>query len=226
MSHTYTNLLTHAIFSTREIRVPDPLNPPDASLSSDTVDRIGAYARRVNMWKCFRRASLWLTFIAILPTVAVKAQQVPEAGRAPVPPAIFTAKKVFVSNAGADSGLFPHPFSGDPDRPYNQFYAAIQGWGRYELVADPQDADLVFELQLTGPNGPTNPSKMAGASDPLPMFRLIIFDRKTHYILWALTESIGPAALQKTHDRNFDEALTALTLDLKTLTTQTPAGTP
>ncbi len=48
---------------------------------------------------------------------------------APVPPALLNAKTVFVSNAGADSGLFPHPFSGDPDRPYNQFYAAMQSWG-------------------------------------------------------------------------------------------------
>jgi hypothetical protein len=58
------------------------------------------------------------------------------------------------------------------------------------------------------------------------MFRLSILDRKTHYILWALTESIAPANLQKTHDRNFDEALATLTLDLKRLTTKSPAGTP
>jgi hypothetical protein len=49
------------------------------------------------------------------------------------------------------------------------------------------------------------------------MFRLVIFDRKTHYVLWALTESITLAFLQKTHDNNFDLALTALTLDLKRL---------
>jgi len=178
------------------------------------------------MGRLFRRGSLWLALIAILPAVAARAQQLPGAGTAPVPPALLTATKVFVSNAGADSGLFPHPFSGDPDRPYNQFYAALKGWGRYELVGDPKDADLVFELQLIAPNGPTNPSKMAGASDPLPMFRLLIFDRKTHYILWTFTESIDPAALQKTHDHTFDEAGTALMLDLKALTTKTPAGTP
>lgn len=178
------------------------------------------------MLRTFRLGSLWLACIAILSTVAASAQQVPEAGGAPVPPALFTAKKVFVSNAGADSGLFPHPFSGSPDRPYNQFYAAVQEWGRYELVAEPQEAELVFEIQLIAPNGPTNANKQEGASDPLPMFRLSILDRKTHYILWALTESIAPATLQKTHDHNFDEALATLTLDLKRLTTKSPAGTP
>jgi hypothetical protein len=49
------------------------------------------------------------------------------------------------------------------------------------------------------------------------MFRLVIFDVKTHYVLWALTESIDEALVQKTHDRNFDDALSALVLDLKSL---------
>jgi hypothetical protein len=137
---------------------------------------------------------------------------------APVPPALLNAKTVFISNAGADSGLFPHPFSGDPDRPYNEFYAAVHEWGRYQIVGDPSEADIVFELHLVAPNGPSNPSKQNGASDPLPMFRLVVFDRKTHYVLWALTESITIAILQKTHDNNFDMALAALTMDLKRVT--------
>lgn len=142
----------------------------------------------------------------------------PAASLAPVPPALLNAKTVFISNAGADSGLFPHPFSGDPDRPYNQFYAAMQSWGRYEIVGDPSQADVVIELQLIAPPGPSSGNKVNGASDPLPMFRLVIYDRKTHYVLWALTESITVAYLQKTHDNNFDAALTALTLDLKRVT--------
>jgi hypothetical protein len=147
----------------------------------------------------------------------VWAQDAPPVGVAPVPPALRMAKTVFISNAGADSGLFPHPFTGDPDRAYNELYAAVQSWGRYQLVSSPSDADLVFELQLTAPNGPSNPNKQSGASDPLPMLRLVILDRSTHYILWALTESIAPAQLQKTHDRNFDDAMAALATDLKRL---------
>jgi hypothetical protein len=145
---------------------------------------------------------------------------------APVPPLLLSAKKVFISNAGADSGLFPEPFSGDPDRAYKEFYADVQSLGRYELVASPEDADLVFELQLAAPNGPANANKVKGASDPLPMFRLVIYDRKSHYVLWALTESIQVAILQKTHDHNFDEALAMLVQYLKRLTTPVAAGTP
>jgi hypothetical protein len=133
-------------------------------------------------------------------------------------------KKIFVSNAGADSGLFPSPFGGNPDRGYNQFYADLQAWGRNETVSDPLDADLVCELQLTSPAGPTNANKQKGASDPWPMFRLVIFDRKTHYILWTFTESIAPALLQKSHDENFDDALAALNSDLRRLAGQTSAA--
>ena len=143
---------------------------------------------------------------------------------APVPPLLMSAKTAFISNAGADSGLFPHPFSGDPDRAYNEFYADFVSWGRYQLVSSPAEADLVFELQLMAPNGPANADKTKGASDPLPMLRLVIYDRATHYALWALTESIAPANLQKTHDHNFDEAVSSLVLDAGRLTKSLPSG--
>ncbi len=133
----------------------------------------------------------------------------------PVPPAILNAKTIFISNAGSDSGLFPQPFSGDPDRAYSQFYAGLKAHGKYELVSDPSQADLVLELQLTAPNGPSEGSKVNGASDPVPMLRLVVYDRKTHFVLWALTESIEIAFLQKTHDRNFDLAVAALLDDFE-----------
>jgi hypothetical protein len=171
----------------------------------------------------FRRI-VCLGFVVMLSQIASVAQQPAPVAIGPVPPLLLNAKKIFISNGGADSGLFPHPFSGDPDRAYNEFYANIESWGRYQVVATPQEADLIFELQLTAPNGPSNANKQNGASDPLPMFRLVIYDRPTHYILWALTESIDPASLQKTHDHNFDDALATLLLDAGRLTKSLPNG--
>lgn len=153
----------------------------------------------------------------ILTTAAVLAQQPFTTPGGPVPPAILTAKTIFVSNAGADSGLFPEPFSGDPSRGYRELYADLKAAGQFELVDDPASANLVLELGLTAPYGPTNGSKQNGASDPLPMFRLVIYDRKTHYVLWTLTESVELAFLQKTHDRNFDSALEILVEDFEAL---------
>lgn len=149
---------------------------------------------------------------ALLPAT-LSAQKAAAGSFAPVPAALRSATKLFVSNAGADSGLFPEPFSGDPDRAYAEFYADLQGTGMYTLVSDPSEADLVLELRLTAPYGPSEPNKIKGAADPLPMFRLVIYDRKSHYVLWALTESVEYAFLQKTHDRNFDEALSRLAAD-------------
>ncbi len=128
-------------------------------------------------------------------------------GQGPIPPAILSAKSIFLSNGGSDSGLFPEPFTGDQSRPYAQFYADLKASDQFKLVDDPADADLVLELSLIAPPGPTRGSKQYGAADPLPQFRLVIYDRKSHYALWTLNESIELAFQQKTHDRNFDDAL-------------------
>ena len=170
------------------------------------------------------RLSVCLPLVAVFGGVMTKAQQSAPLAVAPIPPQLLNAKTVFISNAGSDSGLFPHPFTGDPDRAYNEFYAGVVSWGRYQLTESPAEADLVFELQLMAPNGPSNADKSKGASDPLPMLRLVIYDRPTHYVLWALTESIAPAGRQKTHDHNFDEAVASLVLDAGRLTKSLPNG--
>ena len=166
------------------------------------------------MGKVWFRVST-LVAVLVAGSAMALAQQPAVTPVGPVPPALLNAKTIFVSNAGADSGLFPQPFSGDPDRPYDQFFAGLKAFGKFDLVPDPSEADLVLELQLTAPNGPSKGSKVNGASDPVPMLRLVIYDRKSHYVLWAVTESIEIAFLQKTHDRNFDLAVAALLNDFE-----------
>jgi len=68
--------------------------------------------------------------IALISASAALAQQPAPTPQAPVPQAIVQAKKIFVSNAGADSGLFPSPFSGDTNRGYNQLYAGLKASGQ------------------------------------------------------------------------------------------------
>jgi hypothetical protein len=152
----------------------------------------------------------WIPSIALagallLPASITFAQQ--DAPPAPVPAAIPAAKSIFVSNGGADSGLFPEPFSGDPDRAYNELFQKLKSTGQYQLVGDPSQADLVLEIRLVAPYGPTRDSKQLGAADPLPMFRLTVYDAKSHFVLWTFTTSVEFAFLQKTHDKNFDMAL-------------------
>jgi hypothetical protein len=172
---------------------------------------------------------IFLAFIlAFLATPAFTQQMPAYTESGPVPSAITRAKTIFVSNAGADAGLFPErlpfgstsesqPFTGDSARPYTQFSTALQAAKQYTLVSDPSQADIVLELRLTAPYGPASPNRQNGASDPLPQFRLVVYDARSHFILWTFTQSIEPAFLQKTHDKNFDQALAALLTQFMTI---------
>jgi hypothetical protein len=104
------------------------------------------------------------------------------------------------------------------------FYNDLKTTSQLQLVADPSAADLVLEVRLLAPEGPSNPQKQKGASDPLPMLRLVVYDRRTHYVLWALTESVEGAYLQKTHDRNLDDAISRLVADFERISNPPPAA--
>ncbi len=109
---------------------------------------------------------------------AVSAQQSKETAPAPVPAQIAAAQKVFISNAGGaslETVIDETVFNGGPDRPYNQFYAAMKSWGRYEVVSTPADADLVFEISWaltdTGLRSPYSDSCAWSLSIPKPASR-------------------------------------------------------
>jgi hypothetical protein len=165
----------------------------------------------------------------VFQAAALAATQTPApVPQAPVPAEIRSASKIFVSNAGGDSGLFPSPFTGDSSRAYNQLYAGLKANGQFQLLDQPSDADLVLEIQLTSPSGSTRSlevNKINGAANPLPMLRLVVYDRPTHYILWTFSQSIDIAYLQKTHDRNFDDALNSILFEFETLSGKSPSQT-
>jgi hypothetical protein len=149
---------------------------------------------------------------ALLSAAAASAQQPADPQPSPVPQAILSAKKVFVSYAGDGGGLFPRLFSGNPNRVYSQFYATLKAANQFDLVSDPGDADLVLELHLDVPIARfgRETTDIEFAAYPEFVFRLEIYDRKTHYILWTIDQSIAWADLQKNRDRNFDGALIVL----------------
>jgi hypothetical protein len=163
-----------------------------------------------------------VTILATTSKTSLAGPQSKDAAAAPVPPQIFTAKKVFISNAGMDVNPFgtSSDYSGGTNRFYNDFYAAMKAWGRFELVPGPADADLVLEIRFTDPTGPVNSEGVKQGSPGAPQFRLVIIDPKTHIKLWAVTEFLEAAILQGNRNKNFDQAMTRLVNDVKTLTTQ------
>lgn len=137
---------------------------------------------------------------------ALKAQQAKETPAAPVPAQILTAKKVFISNAGN--------LMGEPYQPYDEFYAAMKSWGRYELVAAPADADLVFEIRFTALA--LEDSKEFAI---YPQLELAIVDVKTHFRLWTITKDVESARLESNREKNFNQAMANLVEDVKKLAT-------
>jgi hypothetical protein len=138
---------------------------------------------------------------------------------APVPPLILNAKTVFLSNAGMDvnpAGTSSE-YDGGATRFYNEFYAAMKSWGRFQLVPAPADADLIFEIRFTDPTGPGNSEGAKPGAPGAQKFRLVILDPKTHIKLWALTEFVEAAILQGNRNKNFEKAMDALVNDVKTL---------
>jgi hypothetical protein len=154
--------------------------------------------------------------MCFLPGVGQAAQQKKATAPAPIPAQIVTARKVFIANGGGDESRYDGSFyTGGPDRAYNEFYAAMKTWGRYELVASPADADLVFEIRLTVTSmQPTG--GLAGASaESDSQLRIVIRDVKTHELLWALTEHVELAVLQSNRDKNFEQALAAVVAEVQ-----------
>lgn len=152
-----------------------------------------------------------VVILVVIPLWSAQQPKMPPS--APVPPQIAAAQKIFISNAGGESFenvIDETVFNGGPDRPYNQCYAAMKGWGRYQLVSSPADADLILEVSWaltdTGLRLPV-----------LGQLRLVVIDPKTRVTLWNFTEYVRGAMLLGNRDKNFDQAMTTIVKRMKTL---------
>jgi hypothetical protein len=155
---------------------------------------------------------LTIAIVGLVQTLSAQQSKGPAPG--PVPAQIVAAQKVFISNAGGaslETVIDETVFNGGPDRPYNEFYAAMKSWGRYDLVSSPADADLVLEISWvlsdTGLRLPV-----------LGQLRLVVIDPKTHVTLWNFTEYVRGAILLGNRDKNFDQAMNTVVARMKALT--------
>jgi len=144
---------------------------------------------------------------------------------APIPAQILTAQKVFIANGGGDkSGYETATYSGGPDRAYNECYAVMKAWGRYELVASPGEVDLVFEIRFIV----FQPEHPHGLKEDDPgvdaQLRFVIREAKSREKLWGLTAHARAAVLQSNRDKNFEEALGAVVVEVKRIAGPVPAA--
>src|ERR1700746_982188 len=124
---------------------------------------------------------------------------------------IASDKRVFVSNMGTHV-ILPSDKNQLEDRPYNEFYAALKAWGRYQLVDTPGDADLVFEIGFIVPPGAE------------PQLSLRIVDAKTHFRLWTIFDPVRVTIRTAKWDTNFADGITSLVNDLKKLSVRAEAS--
>jgi hypothetical protein len=160
--------------------------------------------------------SLWMILASGLCGVVLRAQDVKDAAAAaPIPAQIVTGKRVFISNAGVSTTeltFYVVAHTGGANGLYNEFYAAMKNWGKYDLVAAPADADLVFEIDLS--------RESPGSADP--DLELRILDAKTHFVLWKFVGKV-PAGSGRpaTRRKAWEKALAKLVDDVKEITEQT-----
>lgn len=161
-----------------------------------------------------------LLLVAVLmSSIPARAQLASQNPVAPVPRQILTAKRVFISNAGAQSyGSESYfrltKYDGGADRFYNQLYAAMKNWGRYDLTDSPSTADVVYEARFTSPIVDKR-TKEDFVYDP--QLGLTILDPRTRIALWSLTEHIQSGRDRGSDNANFDSAVERIVAKAKML---------
>jgi len=131
---------------------------------------------------------------------------------APIPSQILSAKSAFISYAGVDTSFLNKEvtkFSGAPTGCYDQFYAAMKDWGRFQLVSAPADADLILEISI-----------LPGTNMFPSHYKLRILDPKTKIVLWTFNEDMELST------KDFDQKITKLVDDLRVIAVQPPTAAP
>jgi hypothetical protein len=144
-----------------------------------------------------------------------------------VPTPVTTAQKIFIANGGMDAfslQAFEELGLNGTDA-YDSLYAAVKSWGQPQLVSSPADADLVLVIRFTAPlvgeNGGWAFQRVLANTRWQFQTELTIYDAKSHFPLWTLTQPVRPANLKGTWHKNIADANAALAGDLKSLLSPT-----
>jgi hypothetical protein len=105
--------------------------------------------------------------------------------------------------------------------PFNVISAGIDGWGRFQMVGSPSEADVVIEVYSpddehasssstsaktkVGAGRMSEPAAASSSNTDGPI-RLVVSDPRTHLALWTATEQPKGAFRQRAHDEHIIEA--------------------
>lgn len=158
---------------------------------------------------------LGVLVVALLAALSAMAQKpaAQDPPSAPLPSALAHAKVLFIGNAGDQENA-------DCLRVYNDFYAGVTALKRFQLVRDPNKADLVLEMHYE-----VNLGQAVGSNDSnrsVRQFRVMLIDPRSHTILWTIVERTNYAIFQSNRNKNLDETVGALVHDFDLLVSPTP----
>lgn len=107
---------------------------------------------------------------------------------APLPPELMSAKTVYIANESGDAKL--------ADRCYSE----LREWGRFTIVTDPKQADLVFRIgtstRTTGYSADTTPDYGGSSSTDIranhsSRTQIDVINRATGAVLWSDSKAWG-----------------------------------
>jgi hypothetical protein len=175
------------------------------------------------------RPTLLLSACALLIPI-LPAQTAPPP--APVPSPITSAQKIFIANGGMDAFSLQafEELGLNGTNAYDALYAAVKSWPSVQLVSSPADADLVLNIRFTAPligeHGGWDFQRILANTTWQFQSQLTVYDAKTHFALWTLTQPVRPANLKGTWRKNIADANAALAGDLKSLLTPAAPAAP
>ncbi len=172
---------------------------------------------RITPQRTRTRISLTLAALAVallLACASVSAQQPAQPAAISPHARLMAAHTIYIEHSG---GRIPNDVIGD----------AFQGWGRYELAADPARADLI--VSISAPLSNTGASVSSGAnsktvvSADVTQIRLLILDAHDRAVLWSGTEQPKSSMHEKKSEDQLVDASLRLFRRFRSLIEPEPA---
>lgn len=151
--------------------------------------------------------------VILLLVISVAAKNKPSVQPAPLPKEVTNAKKIFILKG---VGATARTVAGGYDLAFDAFYAEIKKWGHFDIVASPDEADLVFEVSYTVENGgtrvwsstdtSTGATQVHSAQVVSAQLTAVIYDARNKTPLWSSAVVPGMAFFKASQEKEMIKA--------------------
>lgn len=160
------------------------------------------------------RTCFLVLLASVLPAIA-QDKPASDTSKSPAPPLTPAARL-----AAAKTALLKKTGSGN-NVAYDVISSTLEGWGRFQLVKDPEKADVIIEIYsvdesgggISASAGDGGRGRGRSVTVVAALMRLTVYDAKNHVPLWTATEH--PKGAMKKVDRENKEVEAAQALIVK-----------